>query len=461
MSLLNQLIERLRTATSITKDSKLLLAVSGGVDSMVMLHLFQQLPAALLPQLAVVHIQHQLRSDDQLETTYLKQYCEVYQLPFYSKKWPETLHPDSGIEEAARVFRYQVFREVMNEQQCTHLVLAHHGEDQMETILMKLTRGSSLAGVAGMKVERPFFKHQLVRPLLFFSKTVLYDYAREHQLQYFEDESNTSLDYTRNRYRLAMLPFLKEENAQAMTHFQQFSEALHEMLEIATPVIKDQLKQIQLSQGKCISIEKFLDLPVYFHRPILGEWLHQQLTSKDVLFNQEHLGQIEGLIKSKKPNQSVDLPKGYQVKKSYQYLELCKRKHQEEVPIEKFSLAFGETIVLPLGEKLTLTDTTHFQPKARERYIYLAKESISLPLTIRHRMSGDRMTLKGLATGSKKIKDIFIDQKVPKEMREQAYLILDQEKKVICLLNYKESRLSIAQETDKIQYILIISKMDE
>lgn len=71
------------------------------------------------------------------------------------------------------------------------------------------------------------------------------------------------------------------------------------------------------------------------------------------------------------------------------------------------------------------------------------------------------MTLKGLATGSKKIKDIFIDQKVPKEMREQAYLILDQEKKVICLLNYKESRLSIAQETDKIQYILIISKMDE
>ena len=148
------------------KESRLLLAVSGGADSMALLGLVQQLPPEWQPQFAVVHVHHHLREESDEEFRMVQDYCQSQRIPFFAEHWSEESHPKSNLEMAAREFRYAFFADMMEKWPATHLATAHHADDQLETILMRLVRGSTLKGISGIAMTRTFGPGQLVRPLL-------------------------------------------------------------------------------------------------------------------------------------------------------------------------------------------------------------------------------------------------------------------------------------------------------
>src|SRR5699024_9177859 len=148
-------------------------------------------------------------------------------LKFQSLVWPKSQHPRAVVEEAGRNVRYRFFADVMADRKIKLLLTAHHGDDQAETVLMKLIRGGDLRQLQGIAWHRPFQGSKLLlRPLLGFSKEQLYDYAKKIGLQYFEDESNQSDDFLRNRIRHQVVPLLKQEEPQFLAHVAAYQQQL-------------------------------------------------------------------------------------------------------------------------------------------------------------------------------------------------------------------------------------------
>ena len=444
---------------------RLLIAVSGGVDSMVLLDLIQQLPDTLRPWYGVVHVNHKLRTASIKEELFLEKLCYSKQIPYFSRSWKSKEHPEVGIELAARDFRYTFFEEMMEENKATHLLTAHHADDQLETILMRLVRGGQIEGMSGIQVHRPFGPGLLVRPLLHYSKEDIYTYSEAHQLSYYEDETNIDLMYTRNRYRQKIVPLLKLENNQVLNHFKDFSSDLTDVLFIANQVIRQKTEQIILeSKSNFYEIDQLglLEFEPEIQRQVLKHLLLEKLyRSYPVETLRKQVEELLDLMNGAKSNVQLDLPNGWKARRQYNRFFLEKDSLSEATFFQK-----EETIAL--NHWVSLADETRvgiFQvaahadsPFEKDSHIWLEPSQIVLPLIIRHRKPGDRMTIKGMKRGHKKIKDILIDQKVPLRAREEMLLLADSSNEIIWLLEYKESRLSIQRETDKIQYILVHQK---
>ena len=191
------------------KDQKVLLACSTGVDSMVLLDLL--LKATVKENITVVHINHQKREQSTIEEEFIKDFsksqnitCFVHHLPHYD---------GSNFQEWARKKRYEYFYEDAKLTNSTVILLAHHADDNFETIIMRLLRSSSIEGYAGIRKEKMHRGFLIYRPLLDVSKASIYEYANESRIKFFEDSSNQENDYTRNRIRHYVIPKLKEENS--------------------------------------------------------------------------------------------------------------------------------------------------------------------------------------------------------------------------------------------------------
>lgn len=447
--------------------SQILLAVSGGVDSMVLLDLMTRLPAELKPQFSVAHVNHQLRTASDEEEEFLRNYCQEKTIPFYSKKWEQAQHPKTGIEVAARTIRYTFFQEIMADQGFSQLVTAHHGDDQLETILMRLVRGSHLSGLTGIKMQRSFDDEQRIifRPLLEFSKADLVEYSRIYQVPYYEDETNHSLVYTRNRYRSQIIPLLKNENPKILTHFLAFSKDLDDLLTLAQPIIQTALTKVvttMQSNKVQLDLQQFKEYELALQSQLLNQLFIQLMEEQSFSFQRSHVQQVLDLIINPKPNGRLQLSKEWQAIKEYNQLTLtCELQDEIQSDSHNRILSLNEMQTLPNGDQIGLFTTKTIDldlTKSTISKIWLDPAKLNLPLEVRHRQNGDRMTLKGKITRTKKIKDILIDQKISLKDRDEAYLVQDSAGKILWLIKYKESQLSIEEETDKIQYILVYQK---
>ena len=160
----------------------ILVGVSGGVDSVVLLHLLQAINDDTRPKISVAHINHQLRDESDSDEKFVRKLAESYRIPFYSYTWKKEEHPESGIEESARKVRYTFLKKLMKAHKIPVLMTAHHQDDQVETVLMKLARGSSLEQLTGIKLIQPLNEGQLMRPMLTFTKGQIYEYAKKIML---------------------------------------------------------------------------------------------------------------------------------------------------------------------------------------------------------------------------------------------------------------------------------------
>jgi tRNA(Ile)-lysidine synthase len=386
---------------------KVYVACSGGVDSMVLIHLLMHAGAYV----HVLHLNYQLRGEDSMaDEQFVHLYCEKWNLP-YSIKRVDTnsyLKEHGGnLQEVARTIRYAWFSEFVETN--GFLALGHHQDDQVETFLLALARKSGILGLSCM-LERQGNK---LRPLLSFTKQEIYDYAKEKQLTWREDTSNQKLDYARNRIRNIFLPELEKDLPsfrasvlQLVQSFQETRKALEESIEEILHCIK--------KQGSC-------GLDTYFslHQEQKICLLHELDTPLYVLESLEKIKQAEEGKKVKSLQGDIVKSKGDLVFTWFLPLE-----KQPELRIE---------LVSSLPAVFTTDE------------VYLDHSLVKGDAIIRPWKEGDRIASIGMK-GTQKISQILKDANVPNHMRSSIYVVTDDEEILWCI-GYKVGRTKIANST--------------
>ena len=207
---------------NLDKEEYIVIGVSAGPDSMALL---DYLKKHIKPKIICAHINHNVRKESAKEESFLLNYCLTNDIIFEKMKIEK--YNGKNFEAEAREKRYNFYLKILEKYHCKYLFLAHHGDDLIETVLMKIARGSNLEGYAGMKRISLFRNnYYIVRPLLNYTKEDILNYLKINKIKYYIDKSNKDTTYTRNRYRKYILPFLKKEDINIHKKFLKFYETM-------------------------------------------------------------------------------------------------------------------------------------------------------------------------------------------------------------------------------------------
>ena len=423
----------------------IVVATSGGPDSMCLLHLLCELKDKLSLKLIVAHVNHKLRRESEEEALFVREVCLENNLIY---EYMEILeYNDDNLENDARIKRYEFFAKLVKKYHAKYLMTAHHGDDLMETILMRLTRGSSLKGYSGFKKELKEENYTIIRPLITETKKDIETYMNIHNYKYYIDKSNFSEKYTRNRYRMHVLPFLKKEDPKVHHKFLKFSEELMEANTFIESYVKEFISKISDKNG--IKIDELLKLDKFLLKKVVEYTLSQIYIDDLFLINDKHTNLIIGLIKSNKSNNKVNLPNNWQAIKSYNYYKIVKINKEDD-----YEYILEDKLILP--NHMVIKKVKEKDGKSNY-VIRLNSKDIKLPIIVRSRLIGDKMEVKNLG-GTKKIKDIYIDEKIPLEKRKEIPIVTDSNNTILWLPGVKKSKFDV--ESNGI-YDIILSYEEE
>ena len=237
---MNKSIEFIKN--NIDNASTVVVAVSSGPDSMALLNLLLELRKEKKLKIVVAHINHNLREESKEEYDFTRKYAHDNKCEFEGIMFDK--YDTNSIENEARERRYAFFESVLKKYKSKYLFTAHHGDDLIETILMRLTRGSSLDGYSGFKKISYRDNYVILRPLIFYTKDEILKYVEKNNIPYRIDKTNFSKKYTRNRYRLDILPLLKKEDENVHTKYLKFSEELEESSNFINEYVNNKYKDI-------------------------------------------------------------------------------------------------------------------------------------------------------------------------------------------------------------------------
>ena len=296
----NNLLENLNI--NIPKNTPIVIGCSSGPDSMALLHyLYTNYKYPII----VAHINHNKRAQSIEEEIYLSNFCKKNKITF--ENTTIKTYTENNFENEARNKRYIFYEQILKKYNTKYLVLAHHGDDQIETILMKIVRGSNLEGYAGIKEISKKNNYYIIRPFLKYTKQNLISYNIKNNIKYYIDKSNEDTTYTRNRYRHNILPLLKEENPNVHEQFLKYSKTL---LEYST-YIESEIENIYplIIQNNTINIKLFNTYHPFLQKNILYKFLNNYYQNKTNLIKDQHIKNILSLINNSAPNSSLNLPK--------------------------------------------------------------------------------------------------------------------------------------------------------
>ena len=271
------------------KGSTIVVGVSGGPDSLALIHLLNKFKDKWELKLVVAHVDHMFRGEQSKEEMlFVLDYCKELNIMCEAKQIDVTAYAAQhqlSSQVASRECRYAFFKEVLDKHQSRYLALGHHGDDQVETILMRMVRGSTGEALAGIQIKRKFHNGYIIRPLLANTKEQILSYCDENHLVPRFDPSNDKTDYTRNRFRKYMLPFLKEENPLVHERFQHFSETFLEDETYLQVLTQQQMNTVLKRKEKSvveIDINLFLNLPLPLQRrgiQLILNYLYENIPS--------------------------------------------------------------------------------------------------------------------------------------------------------------------------------------
>ena len=406
---------------SITDNSKVIIACSGGPDSMCLLNLLIRLKNNKNLELIVAHVNHKLRSVSDNEAKMVEDYAkknkvtfELQELDYQNAKFSE--------DDAHRK-RYKFFKSLIKKYKANYLVTAHHGDDLIETILMRIARGSNLNGYIGIKRVTQNEDYITLRPLLSTTKDEIIKYNENEFIPYVIDESNDSLKYTRNRYRKNVLPFLKNEDEYIHLKYLKFSEELEEYDNFVNNYIKEKeyILNNQLVINKIITESEFIKRKTI-------ELIVKSIQLNDYFnISDKQMNELLKLIYNS--NKSIDLNNNYIGINEYGYLKIIKKQNNEyqEIILDKDLEFLGFNFYYNCDNG-----------NSSNNCIYLNSSEVTLPLKLRTRCNGDKMQVLNL--GTKKINDIFIDNKINKELRSNYPILVDAKNNIIWLPSLKKSQ---------------------
>lgn len=429
---MKQVVDRfIKRHQLLADDAIVVVGVSGGPDSMALLHYLYGIRRQRSLTLIAASADHGLRGEaSAADVRYVERYCRERQIMF------EAGHLDveayrkahgTSVQAAARACRYRFFAEVMRKHGAHLLALGHHGDDQVETMVMQHVRGGLGRSRAGMPVRRPFAGGEIIRPLLAADKSEIEAYCREQGIEPRRDPTNDADDYTRNRFRHHVLPFMKGENPNVHVRFQQESERLFEDERYFAELAESRLDDVTLSRTDeqvTWSVEAFSRVPLALQRRLLHLVLNYLYQDIPPSLSTIHIEDIVCLTREKRASGQLDLPSGLRVIRSYDRLIFTWRKRNDEGESYRYVLHVPGEIQLPFGKITAEIGRNGWGPLDDDDGFVCDVDLVRLPLIVRTREPGDRLSPKGMK-GSRKVKAIFIDEKIPVAMRDRWPLVTD------------------------------------
>jgi len=412
-------------------QKKYLLAISGGIDSMVLLYIFQELKL----NFEVAHCNFNLRAEEsESETNFVKNYCNRYNIFLHIKYFNTEDYAYShkvSIQIAARELRYTWFRELLHEQDIDYLITAHHLNDQLETFFINVLRATSVNGLTGI----PLRNEQIFRPLLMFSRDEIYQFAQQHHIEWKEDSSNASTKYIRNKIRHEIVPVLEQISPDLYANFQKLFHHLEEDLLLKKAYIQELITKYcfpessytrlrwDLLQKEADSFVKLKHILLTYGFDDENEIakLLQAHTGKSIFSNQFELlkDREQLLIKTKLLNNSQNIT------------FFIEKNESKEI----ISLIFES----PFREILT--------NKVRE--ITLDKDRLVEPISIRKPYQGETFQPLGLK-GRKKISKYLKDLKLSKFDKENIRVLVDGNDKIVWVIGYQiDDYFKVNENTQK------------
>ena len=406
---------------------KIVVGCSTGPDSMALLDMLLNIRDKYNLILIVAHINHNIRKESAEEAEFLKNYCYSHKLIFESMIIEE--YGDDNFHNEARNIRYHFFENLVYKYNANYLMTAHHGDDLMETILMRIVRGSNLNGYSGFKKVILMDNYMIVRPLISYTKDELEKYDLDNSVPYYIDSSNDKDKYTRNRYRKYILPFLKEEDSNVHLKFLQFSNSLDQACKFIKKERDKSLSRV-LADNKII-VSEFVKEDIYMQKEILYYLLNDFYQDDLILLGNKHIELLLKLLYSKRANMFINLPNNVLAKKNYDYFYLTR----DTDVITGYEIEFDRFATLPNNHCI---ERVMEEDSNSNNVCRLDSSEIVLPLIIRTRKIGDKVKVKGL-NGTKKVKDIFIDKKIALDSRDSWPIVVDSSGEVIWIPGIKKT----------------------
>ena len=422
---------------TIPKNTKnIIVGVSAGPDSMALLHYLKNNTSY---NIICAHINHNVRKESKDEELYLKKYCknnniifEVFKINKYNNK---------NFENEARTYRYEFYEKLLKKYNSKYLFLAHHADDLIETILMKIARGSNIEGYAGIKEISKVRNYYIIRPLLNFTKDEILEYNKKNKIIYYIDKTNKDTQYTRNRYRKYFLPLLKKENKNIHKMFIKYSKTLLEY----DNYIKKETNKIKekIYKEKKLDIKLFLKQDYFIQKNILYNILNNIYNNIPNKISEKNIINIINLSKNNKENIKIDLPDKLVVYKKDNYLYF-----ESKVINKSYKIKLSEII----EKDNFIIKKINYSNNNGNNICRLNSKNINLPLYIRNAKEGDKIKVLGL-NGSKLVYDILMENKISKYDRNKYPILVDNKDEILWIPNLKKSQFNI--EKNRIYDIIL------
>jgi len=430
------------------KGTPLLIACSGGVDSMVLLDILQKLEYNIL----VAHCNFKLRgAESDADTAFVKKYCEENNIKYFIKEFDTTKYKKEhkiSTQVAARNLRYEWFEQIRIENKIHFIVTAHHADDQLETILLNFAKGTGLNGLIGIKAKNNF----IVRPMLQISKAEILNYATENKIEFREDSSNESIDYTRNKIRHQILPILNEINSSIVYNIDDFSQRMKDISLLLETQIK-QIKKKCWTEKDGVVYVKINYIKNHSSRDTVLYYLLKDFGfTNDVLNNVVNHKNISAQFFS--DTHRMIIARNELIISSISEVKnniLCFDKIPNQIIFNNFTI---QCSLVPI-EKLNL--------KENKNYAYLDVDCIDFPIVVRNLKDGDYFYPFGIGkaknkskVGKKKISKYFRDLKLNLLEKENTPIVFSNER-ALWLVGYAiDDRFKVTANTKQVLKMKII-----
>lgn len=432
---------------------RVLCALSGGADSMALLTVLERLAKEREFTLHAAHFNHQLRGEEsQRDEAFVTDWCQKRGIPLVIGRGDvaqQAQEEGKGVEETARAMRYGFLTEAARELEADRIATAHNADDNAETVLLHLARGTGLDGLTGI----PPVRGLLIRPLLATTRAHIEAWLEAEGIPHVEDSSNQNDAYARNRLRREVMPVMRELNPAFVTtltanlvHLRQDRDLLHNLAEKAT-------KYAQVADGRVTIPARVL---VGLARPVAVRAVKQLLAKVERFeISSVHIDQILALAAGTSPSATIRLPDGLFAWREYENLVLCP---SEAMP-SGFSLRLltgPGVFALDNGWAIEIQETICPDPPAQEEYEWhIDSQTVTFPLVLRARQPGDQLRLPGRR--AKTLKKWYIDEKIPRQKREHLPVLAD-ESGLLAAAGLGPNYPRVAQPGHPALYIRLIPK---
>ena len=462
-SMIHKVLNFIDSSDMLCDAATVLVCVSGGADSMVLLHVMREVSKERGFLIAVAHFNHNLRGEESdRDERFVKNFCETEKIPFYLERGDVRGYANAnklGIEESARNMRYAFFEKTVSCIDNCLIATGHTADDNAETVLLNLTRGTGLKGLCGIPAKRG----NIIRPILQVSRAEILKYAAEHGIPYVEDSTNECDDYSRNKIRLNVMPVLKEINPNFLKSVETAGALIREdenfLSETADCFIKEHCSVIAASEpqsptalqriagqprndGCSVSVaaSELLSLP-----PAISGRVVRKLYGGNLSYS--HCANIMKLCSCKNPSAALVLPNAI-IRREYSHVIFDKISASAASAFEPFPLTECEFFqISEIGLNISCKSVMFSDKMSEHLASFLFKSSeICGMIWCRPRMQGDSVRILGRNV-SKSLKKLFIEHHIPKHKRNLIPVISD-DAGVLAVYGVCRSNRAIAREGD-------------